>query len=105
MSDAALPRGAGSARRNTELGLLILAMLLALGAYVLVGLGIDGTVPVGLLGYGLVLTAAYILAHLVVRIFAPMADPVFLPTAVLLAGLGFALIYRLNPRLATAQTL
>jgi cell division protein FtsW (lipid II flippase) len=105
MSDAALPRGAGSARRNTELGLLILAMLLALGAYVLVGLGIDGTVPVGLLGYGLVLTAAYVLAHLVVRMFAPMADPVFLPTAVLLAGLGFALIYRLNPKLATAQTL
>ena len=93
------------ARRNTELALLILAILLAVGAYALVGLGLEGEVPVGLAGYGMLLVGGYVFAHLVVRWLAPQADPVFLPTAVLLAGLGFAIIYRLDPGLAGAQTL
>ncbi len=93
------------ARRNTELALLILAILLAVGAYALVGLGLEGKVPVGLAGYGMLLVGGYVFAHLVVRWLAPQADPVFLPTAVLLAGLGFAIIYRLDPGLAGAQTL
>jgi cell division protein FtsW (lipid II flippase) len=95
----------GRSRRNTELGLLILAIVLAVGAYALVGLGRDGAVPSGVAGYGLVLAGGYVFGHLIVRRFAPQADPVFLPAAVLLAGLGFAVIYRLNPDLAGAQTL
>jgi cell division protein FtsW (lipid II flippase) len=95
----------GRARRNTELALLILAIVLAVGAYALVGLGLEGEVPVGLAGYGMLLVGGYVFAHLVVRWLAPQADPVFLPTAVLLAGLGFAVIYRLDPSLAGAQTL
>ncbi|MGH2724012.1 MAG: FtsW/RodA/SpoVE family cell cycle protein [Actinomycetota bacterium] len=92
-------------RRNRELLLLILAIALAVMAYVLVGLGRRGEVPVGVSGYALVLVAGYLAAHLVVRRFAPDADPVLLPTAVLLAGLGFAMIFRLSPGLAGAQTL
>ncbi|MGH2710661.1 MAG: FtsW/RodA/SpoVE family cell cycle protein [Actinomycetota bacterium] len=95
----------GRARRNAELALLILANVIAVGAYALVGLGLDGTIPVDLTGYGLILAAAYLAAHVVVRRLAPAADPVFLPTAVLLTGLGFAAIYRLNPDIAGAQTL
>jgi len=96
---------AGRSRRNAELALLILAIVIAVGAYALVGLGSDGEVPAGVFGYGLLLVGGYIVAHLVVRWFAPQADPVFLPTAVLLAGLGFAVIYRIQPDLAAAQTL
>jgi cell division protein FtsW (lipid II flippase) len=91
------------ARRNTELGLLILAVFLALGAYALVGLALEERVPPGMVGYGVLLAVAYLFAHLVVRRFAPHADPVFLPTAGLLAGLGFAVVYRLDPELAAAQ--
>jgi cell division protein FtsW (lipid II flippase) len=105
VSDALAPARLGRARRNTELALLILAMILAVGAYALVGLGLDGEVPVGLAGYGMLLVAGYVFAHLAVRWLAPTADPVFLPTAVLLAGLGFAVIYRLQPELAAAQTM
>lgn len=92
-------------RRNTELALLIVAIALAILAYVLVGLGRKGEIPVGVSGYALVLVGGYVSAHIVMRRVAPHADPVFLPTAVLLAGLGFAMIFRLSPRLAGAQTL
>ncbi|HEX2030945.1 MAG TPA: FtsW/RodA/SpoVE family cell cycle protein [Actinomycetota bacterium] len=92
-------------RRNRELALLILAVGLAVMAYVLVGLGKRGEVPVNVSGYALILVAGYVAAHLVVRRFAPQADPVMLPCAVLLAGLGFAMIFRLAPALAGAQTL
>ena len=105
MSEATPDLRAGRARRNSELALLILAILLAVGAYALVGLGLDGEVPVGLAGYGMLLVGGYVFAHLCVRWLAPQADPVFLPTAVLLAGLGFAVIYRLDASLAGAQTL
>jgi cell division protein FtsW (lipid II flippase) len=93
------------ARRNTELGLLIVAVVLAVFAYVQVGLGLRGRVPANIYVYGAILVAAYIGAHLVVRRFAPAADPVFLPTAVLLAGIGFAVIFRLQRDLAMAQAL
>jgi cell division protein FtsW (lipid II flippase) len=92
-------------RRNRELALLILAIALAVMAYVLVGLGKRGRVPVNVTAYSAVLVGGYVFAHLVVRRFARQADPVLLPTAVLLAGLGFAMIFRLVPKLAAAQTL
>jgi cell division protein FtsW (lipid II flippase) len=103
MSTAATPRPDPRARRNTELGLLILAVVLALGAYALVGLGKEDRVPPGVAGYGVLLASGYLTAHLVVRRFAPHADPLFLPTAGLLAGLGFAVVYRLDPARAAAQ--
>ena len=104
MSAAAAPRmDPARARRNTELGLLILAVSLALGAYALVGLGKEERVPTGVAGYGALLAGGYLFAHLMVRRFAPDADPIFLPTAGLLAGLGFAVVYRLDPERAAAQ--
>jgi cell division protein FtsW (lipid II flippase) len=105
VTDVAADPRVGRARRNAELALLILAIVLAVAAYALVGLGLDGEVPVGLAGYGMLLVGGYVFAHLTVRWLAPQADPVFLPTAVLLAGLGFAVIYRLDATLAGAQTL
>jgi cell division protein FtsW (lipid II flippase) len=104
MSAAAAPRSdLARSRRNTELGLLILGVVLALGAYALVGLGKEGAVPPGVVGYGALLAGGYLVAHLIVRRFAPDADPLFLPTAGLLAGLGFAVVYRLDPERAAAQ--
>ena len=104
MSDArAVDAATARARRNTELGLLIVAIIVSLGAYALVGLGLRGRIPRGLGGYGLMLVAGYVAAHLVVRRWARDADPILLPTAVLLAGVGFATIFRLAPDLAAAQ--
>ncbi|MFB7273653.1 FtsW/RodA/SpoVE family cell cycle protein [Streptomyces sp. NPDC056244] len=88
-------------RRNTELGLLAFAVVIPVFAYLNVGLALDGKVPAGMLGYGLGVGLLAGIAHLAVRKFAPYADPLLLPLATLLNGLGLVLIWRLDqsPRL------
>jgi peptidoglycan glycosyltransferase len=90
-------------RRNAELGLLILAVLLALGAYLLVHFAKSNQVPSGLFPYALALGGLALGAHLCVRRFAPNADPLLLPVTFLLAGLGYAMVRRLNPALGGPQ--
>ncbi|MFF0480473.1 FtsW/RodA/SpoVE family cell cycle protein [Streptomyces sp. NPDC004435] len=88
-------------RRNTELALLAFAVVIPVFAYLNVGLALDGEVPSGMLGYGLGLALLATVAHLVVRKWAPYADPLLLPLATLLNGMGLVLIWRLDqsPRL------
>jgi cell division protein FtsW (lipid II flippase) len=83
-------------RRNTELALLLFAVVIPVFAYANVGLAIDDKVPAGLLSYGLGLGLLAGVAHLVVRKFAPYADPLLLPLATLLNGLGLVAIWRLD---------
>lgn len=83
-------------RRNTELAMLIFAVLIPVFAYVNVGLAKDGTVPAGVLGYSLGLGLLAGVAHLVVRKWAPYADPLMLPISTLLNGLGLIFIWRLD---------
>ncbi|GGX78040.1 FtsW/RodA/SpoVE family cell cycle protein [Streptomyces fructofermentans] len=83
-------------RRNTELALLVFAVVIPVFAYANVGLAIDDKVPTGLLSYGLGLGLLAGVAHLVVRKFAPYADPLLLPLATLLNGLGLVVIWRLD---------
>ncbi|MFF8610656.1 FtsW/RodA/SpoVE family cell cycle protein [Streptomyces sp. NPDC015346] len=95
-------------RRNTELALLAFAVVIPVFAYLNVGLALDGEVPSGMLGYGLGLGLLAGVAHLVMRKFAPYADPLLLPLATLLNGMGLVLIWRLDqsPRLiATSMRL
>ncbi|MFE7324490.1 FtsW/RodA/SpoVE family cell cycle protein [Streptomyces sp. NPDC057565] len=88
-------------RRNTELALMVFAIAISVFAYANVGLAMDGTLPSGMLGYGFGLILLGGVAHFVVRKFAPYADPLLLPLATLLNGLGLVLIWRLDqsPRL------
>ncbi|MFJ9375071.1 FtsW/RodA/SpoVE family cell cycle protein [Streptomyces sp. NPDC101455] len=83
-------------RRNTELALLVFAVVIPVFAYANVGLAIDDKVPTGLLSYGLGLGLLAGVAHLGVRKFAPYADPLLLPLATLLNGLGLVVIWRLD---------
>jgi cell division protein FtsW (lipid II flippase) len=88
----AMPRG----RRRTELLMLAFAIVVVLFAYANVGFGLNGKVPAGLAEYGLAFAALMLIAHLAVRRFAPWADPLLLPLAALLNGLGIVMIYRLQ---------
>lgn len=83
-------------RRNTELALLVFAVLIPVFAYANVGLAINDEVPPGLLSYGLGLGLLAGVGHLVVRKFAPYADPLMLPLATLLNGIGLVVIWRLD---------
>jgi cell division protein FtsW (lipid II flippase) len=83
-------------RRNTELALLVFAVAIPVFAYANVGLAINNEVPSGLLSYGLGLGLLAGVAHLIVRKFAPYADPLLLPLATLLNGLGLVVIWRLD---------
>jgi cell division protein FtsW (lipid II flippase) len=89
---APLPRG----RRRTELLMLVFAVAVVLFAYASVGLGLNGKLPKGLAEYGLIYAALVFAAHLAVRRLAPWADPLLLPLAALLNGLGIVMIYRLQ---------
>lgn len=83
-------------RRGAELFLLVLALAVGIGAYVAVGLGVEGTVPANILGYGGWLALLVVACHVTVRITAPYADPVLLPVVAALNGLGLAVIHRLD---------
>ncbi|MEU1203108.1 FtsW/RodA/SpoVE family cell cycle protein [Streptomyces sp. NPDC005813] len=83
-------------RRGIEFTLIVVAVLLCVCGYCAVGLARNGTVPPGAAGYGAGLGVLALLAHVAVRLRAPYADPLLLPIAVLLNGLGLVLIYRLD---------
>ncbi len=83
-------------RRGAELSLLVLALVVGVSSYALVGLGRDGEVPVDILQYGGFMVAAGIVCHVVVRFAAPYADPVLLPAVIALNGMGLAMIRRID---------
>ena len=83
-------------RRGAELFLLVLALVVGIGGYAAVGIGVEGKVPPDILAYGGWLAALILAAHIVVRLTAPYADPVLLPVVAALNGLGLAVIHRLD---------
>ncbi|MFJ5884085.1 FtsW/RodA/SpoVE family cell cycle protein [Kitasatospora cineracea] len=98
-------RRAGTGRW-TELVLVLAAVGLAVFGYVEVGVNLDGKAPPDAAQYGAALGVLALLAHGAVRWRAPWADPLLLPIAVLLNGIGLVVIYRLdrNPGSAAAPT-
>jgi cell division protein FtsW (lipid II flippase) len=82
--------------------LLGFAVVITLVAMVLVEASLDQKLSWELAKLGLSYLALVAVAHLAVRRFAPFADPLLLPIAALLNGLGLVLIHRLD--LAGKQT-
>lgn len=91
------------ARRRTELGLLILVIGLTAGAYTLVSLGKTAELPTNLRPFVGVMAGMFLCAHIATRRFAKLADATLLPMALLLNGIGYVFIVRLNPDLAPKQ--
>lgn len=83
-------------RRGIEFTLIVMAVLLSVFGYCAVGYARHSTLPPGAAVYGAGLGVLALLAHVAVRLRAPYADPLLLPIAVLLNGLGLVLIYRLD---------
>ena len=83
-------------RRNTELMLLVFAVVVVVLAEGAVEGARDGRLSYRLVGYGAVPLLAGTIAHLIIRKVAAYADPFLLPCAVLLNGLGLVMIHRLD---------
>ena len=83
-------------RRNTELMLGLLAVMITVGGYILVALSKGPSLPANIWFFLAVLIGLYVVAHLAVRRFAPRADATLLPLAALLNGIGFVTITRID---------
>ena len=98
-SGVAMIHPAGTARHSgrwAEAGLLGIALVIGLGGFVLTAINRTGSSPAQVLQLGGALVLIALVVHLWVRFTAPWADPVILPTAVALNGVGLAMIQRLD---------
>ena len=77
-------------RRGTELGLIAWSGVITASAYVLASLGKHSTMPARVVPFMLFVLGLLACGHFVVRFTAKGADPMFLPMAAFLHGLGFA---------------
>jgi peptidoglycan glycosyltransferase len=93
----------GRARRNTELGLIILAVIVTAGLYILASFARDASLPVNIGPFLVVVLGLLCAAHLANRRLAPNADGILLPVAGLLNGIGYVFIARLDEDLAGLQ--
>ncbi len=94
-----------SRRRTSELGLGVLAVMVAASGYLLVQLANKPNVPADLWVIFVVVLGLFVCAHLAVRRLAPDADPVLLPLAALLNGLGFVTVARIDSNLGRIQAI
>lgn len=92
-------------RRNHELALLTVAAGITAGAYALASLGRTASIPADLLPFFGVVLGLLLIAHLVLRRFAPQADPTILPVVALLNGIGYVFIARLANDIDDATSL
>jgi cell division protein FtsW (lipid II flippase) len=88
------------ARRNIEL-LFVLASAVVVGcAQAIVEITRDNRLTSHVATYPIVIVAVGLIAHMAIRRFARYADPLMLPCATLLTGLGLVMIHRLDLGLA-----
>ena len=90
-------------RRRTEAGLLVIAAIVIGSAHVLAGFGRNAAVPGDVFAFLAVMCAMFGVVHFAVRRLAPNADPLMVPLAMMLNGIGYVFIARLNPHLASQQ--
>jgi peptidoglycan glycosyltransferase len=93
------------ARRRTELGLILLAFVITGAVYTLASLGRTADIPANIGPFLGIVFGLLAVAHLATRRLAPDADPILLPMAALLNGIGYVFIARLDEGLAGLQAL
>ncbi|WP_189960758.1 FtsW/RodA/SpoVE family cell cycle protein [Streptomyces violascens] len=94
MSFAALAQAPD--RRRIEAWLLAFVVVITLGGYACTGLSMQGQLPAGFTGFAVAVFLLALVPHLAVRRWAARADPLLLPLALLLTGLGLVLLHRLD---------
>lgn len=83
-------------RRGSELLLILFALLVGMFAYANVGLAVNDSLPTNFYVLTVSMAVIAIVVHLIVRRFAPYADPLLIPIALFLNCIGLAMIYRID---------
>jgi cell division protein FtsW (lipid II flippase) len=83
-------------RRRTELSMLLFVFAVVAFALVNVELSLKAQRASTFFEYTIIFVVITMAAHLGVRRWAPYADPLLVPLAALLSGLGIVMIYRLH---------
>ena len=83
-------------RRNIEAVLLLLALVVGVGANMVVGLDQDRAFDSDFWRQGATLVGLVLVFHIVLRFRAKYSDPVILPIVTALNGIGLAMIHRLD---------
>lgn len=82
--------------RRAEALLLVGAVIIVAAAEAVVEATRDGRITARLASYATAIAVVALIAHLVVRRVARYADPILVPCAVLINGLGLVMIHRLD---------
>ncbi len=80
-----------------------MVIVITVGAYVLATLGQTADLPVDIVPFLCIVIGLFLVAHLAMRRLAPNADPILLPLAALLNGIGYVVIATIDDDLAAAQ--
>ncbi|MGH2787207.1 MAG: FtsW/RodA/SpoVE family cell cycle protein [Actinomycetota bacterium] len=83
-------------RRNTELSLLIFALIIGCGALAIVAVTRNVDRLVDAAPFMIALVVCYVVAHIATRRFAAQADALILPLVAILNTIGVTAIYRLD---------
>ena len=90
------PDEAPTRRRSTELWMMLFAVGVVLFAFLNVVGSLKDQHLSSIFEYMVAFLAIVLVAHAAIRLWAPYADPLLLPIATVLNGLGIVMIYRLN---------
>jgi cell division protein FtsW (lipid II flippase) len=91
--------------RTRELLNLVLVGLLTAAGFASVYIARQDVVSAGSLSYAAFFVALFVVAHVILRMRLPHADPYLLPLGGLLCAIGLTEIYRIDPDLAFRQGL
>ena len=92
-------------KRTVEACLLLVSSTIIVVAYVLASIGRYSSLPANIVPFFVIVVLLFAAAHIAMKRFAPHANPILLPVAGTLNGIGYVFIARLQDELAGLQAL